>query len=281
MFNPLSLSSLKIEMYQEFENSELQILSTGTAFFYNYDEYVYLITNRHNVTGKSPNNDCISKNGGLPRGLKLFLHKKIFNEKGSFIIEWEVEKLNLYKLISDEFFPIWFDHPVHGAIVDVVAIPFCSLDSFKLRNISNEIINKIESSMIVDFDFYAGMDAFILGYPLALTGGGNFPIWKRGTIATEYIVNIDNLPKYYIDTATTKEGMSGSPIFIQSNGITYPKGQYNFGDALLGNCYAFGGIYSGRYRVNDKMADLAIVWKKQAIDEIIKAAKISHHKYWG
>ncbi|MFH4113730.1 hypothetical protein WAI92_21810, partial [Acinetobacter baumannii] len=83
-------------------------------------------------------------------------------------------------------------------------------------------------------------DAFILGYPLKLTGGGNFPIWKRGTIATEYIVNLDYLPKYYIDTATTKSGMSGSPVFIQSTGITYPKGKEEIGNGLLGNCYKFG-----------------------------------------
>ncbi|MDP1057560.1 hypothetical protein Q6324_28970, partial [Klebsiella pneumoniae] len=55
-----------------------------------------------------------------------------------------------------------------------------------------------------DFDIKAGMDAFLIGYPLGMVAGGNLPIWKRGSVASEHDVNIDKLPKYFIDTATTK-----------------------------------------------------------------------------
>ena len=277
MFNPLSLSAFKIELLRNTD-----ILSTATACLYSYDQKVYLITNRHNVTGKYPNDKCISPTGALPDRMKLFFHKKKFNQHGHYIIEWIENYLDLYSFENKQYIPNWYEHPVHGQAVDIVAIPLeGDIFSIKEQGISNEIINSIKSPMIVDFHIFAGMDAFILGYPLKLTGGGHFPIWKRGTIATEYIVNLDYLPKYYVDTATTKSGMSGSPVFIQSTGITYPKGKEEMGNGLLGNCYKFGGIYSGRYKVNNEMADLAIIWKPEAIDEILATQQISSYKYYG
>ena len=93
MFNPLSLSSFKIELLRNTD-----ILSTATACLYSYDQKVYLITNRHNVTGKDPNDKCISPTGALPDRIKLFFHKKIFNEHGHYIIEWIENYLDLLGL---------------------------------------------------------------------------------------------------------------------------------------------------------------------------------------
>jgi hypothetical protein len=69
-----------------------------------------------------------------------------------------------------------------------------------------------------------GMDVFVLGYPRGISGGGRFPLWKRGSIASEPDVNIDNLPMMYIDTAT-REGMSRAPVYAQEVGFWAPGGK--------------------------------------------------------
>lgn len=114
---------------------------------------------------------------------------------------------------------------------------------------------------------------------------GNLPIWKRGSVASEHDVNIDKLPKYFIDTATTKTGMSGSAVFIKSNGFTFPKGKENIDDMIMSQCYTFGGVYSGRSQLihsgSSIYPDLAIVWKESAIIEIIEGKHKSKHVYYG
>ncbi|MBF9259431.1 hypothetical protein I0P12_18665, partial [Acinetobacter baumannii] len=69
-----------------------------------------------------------------------------------------------------------------------------------------------------------------------------------------------------IDTATTKTGMSGSAVFIKSNGFTFPKGKENIDDMIMSQCYTFGGVYSGRSQLihsgSSIYPDLAIVWKE-------------------
>jgi prophage maintenance system killer protein len=60
---------------------------------------------------------------------------------------------------------------------------------------------------------------------------------EKSSVASEHDVNIEKLPKYFIDTATTKTGMSGSAVFIKSNGFTFPKGKENIDDMIMSQCY--------------------------------------------
>ena len=53
-------------------------------------------------------------------------------------------------------------------------------------------------------------------------GGAMFPIWKRGSIASEPEIPIDGKPMFYIDTAT-RQGMSGAPVFAQTSGFWGPR----------------------------------------------------------
>ena len=54
-----------------------------------------------------------------------------------------------------------------------------------------------------------GMDVFILGYPFG-SGPPAFPVWKRGSIASEPDLVKTTNGYYLIDTAS-RPGMSGSP----------------------------------------------------------------------
>lgn len=288
MINNFSLSSFKIEMVgKNYETDTDLVLSTGTAFLYNFNDKIYLITNWHNVTGKNPlTNKTLSSNSSLPHSLNLFFHNSVILENGDSAVTWEkVLRLALYEKEDEEYSPIWFEHPEHGSKVDVIAISFDeTIQSLKDQGIAVIPVNSHDLDL-VDFHILTGMDAFLLGYPLGLVGGGQLPIWKRGSVASEFIVDIDKLPKYFIDTATTKTGMSGSPVFIKSHGFTMPIGKTEMKDMIMSACFRFGGIYSGRTQIQQDQEniypDLAIVWKESAIIEILEKQEKSTYNFYG
>lgn len=288
MINNFSLASFKIEMVgKNYDTNTDLVLSTGTAFLYDFNDKIYLITNWHNVTGKnSLTKQTLSGKSSLPHSLNLFFHNSETMENGVPAVTWQKTfRLELYEKIDGEYFPIWYEHPEHGSIVDVIAIPFDeTIQSLKDQGIAVIPVNSHELGL-VNFYIYTGMDAFLLGYPLGLVGGGQLPIWKRGSVASEFIVDIDKLPKYFIDTATTKTGMSGSPVFIKSHGFTMPIGKTEMRDMIMSACFTFGGIYSGRTQIQhdqeNKYPDLAIVWKESAIIEIIEKKEKSTYKFYG
>ena len=76
----------------------------------------------------------------------------------------------------------------------------------------------------------------------------------------------------YIDTAT-REGMSGAPIYAQESGFWAPEGKKLPEDGVFGKGHRFIGIYSGRVGNDPFFAELGIVWKEEAIQEIIAAAR--------
>jgi hypothetical protein len=112
---------------------------------------------------------------------------------------------------------------------------------------------------------------YVLGYPYDINGGKELPIWKRGSIATEPSINIDNLPKILIDTAT-RPGMSGSPVIYRRSGIIYKDDSMELSkDTIIGTISGFLGVYSGRINAKDTLeAQLGIVWKEEVIEEILK-----------
>jgi hypothetical protein len=120
------------------------------------------------------------------------------------------------------------------------------------------------------FDVEIGDDVFVLGYPYAITGGGNFPVWKRGSIATEPDIDYEDSPKFYINTAS-RPGMSGSPVISRRIGIHGTENGKIVGTTRIGELRNFLGIYSGRViGYTDFEAQLGIVWKKRVIEEIIE-----------
>lgn len=154
--------------------------------------------------------------------------------------------------------PIWLEHAYHHNKIDVVAIPICIPVWGEVTTIDE--VNTARMRLRV------ATDVFILGYPKGISGG-EFPIWKRASIATEPYIQLDALPKMLVDTAT-REGMSGAPVIaVARRGVLEPEA------GLAGNwdpgC-RFVGVYSGRLGHGELEAQLGIVWKAQAVDEIVQ-----------
>ncbi len=158
-----------------------ELLSTATCFFVRRDNELFLLTNWHVVTGlNSQNRECLDEHGRIPN--KLSAH--IFTDEE--YINWSEFEIELY---TEDEKPVWLEHPLHKRIVDVIAI--------KVTIPENQIVTPLEE-MIEPFnentEIRISEDVFILGFPFSIKYGGNFPIWKRASIASEPSVDIDELP---------------------------------------------------------------------------------------
>ncbi len=133
--------------------------------------------------------------GGRPDQMGIILRDRT---KMPFL-EWLGFKIDLYK---DEM-PDWLVHPIHKEKVDVVAL------ELEIKGEFSGILKPINNIDFQEFKVEVSDDVFILGFPYTIKGGGYFPIWKKGSVATEPDIDLDSLPKFYVDTAS-KKGMSGA-----------------------------------------------------------------------
>jgi hypothetical protein len=235
------------------------VLSSGTGFIYERNGASYLITNWHNVTGRNPlDGTCLSGTLAVPDMVSTLFRTK---ENAGACLR---EHLRLYK---DEEMqePLWLCHPVHGRVIDVVAIPLPLeiVDRYQIFP-----INKIKFD--TSFGVEVADDAFVVGYPFSEVTQFQFPIWKRASVASEPDVDLEQLPKLLIDTAT-RSGLSGSPVVMQRVGIHGASGGNLTGTEIIGRIRNFIGVYSGRIGADESKAQLGVVWKARVIDEIIDA----------
>lgn len=234
-----------------------EVLAHGTGFVYQKMQGYYLITNWHNVSGRHPKTHrLLSRHGGVPNVICTYFRSKE-NPGNSFR-----EMIPLY---ADEEMqqPLWIEHPVHKSKVDVVAI---SLPETFTAKYAMYPVNGIKFES--EFKEEIADEAFIVGYPFAKSQYIELPIWKRASIASEPDVNIDQLPMMHIDTAT-RPGLSGSPVIMQRVGIHGMTDGVVTPDTSIGRIRNFIGVYSGRIGTNELKAQLGIVWKARAIEEIL------------
>lgn len=248
-----------------------QELAKATAFHYSHAGGDFLVTCWHNVTGREPGTgECKSPTAGIPDRLKVSLPYKLGESKdettGEGIARYAWKDINLPLYLDERHKePAWLEHPEHRHRVDVVVLHISNL---KETGSVSRFIN--EASLVTgDLEFVPGMDVFVLGFPQGMTAGGRFPIWKRGSLASEHGIDLSGLPMVYIDTATRK-GMSGAPVIASTSGIWRNKKSHRETELLFESVDRFLGVYSGRVGDDTFQAQLGIVWKESAIIEIIE-----------
>ena len=121
-------------------------------------------------------------------------------------------------------------------------------------------------------------DVFVIGYPMGLSGGGSvLPLYKRGSIATEPLVNHNGLPRLLIDCRTDK-GMSGSPVVFRRSGPWSPNGKLD-DETHFETVENFLGVYAGRLidptangdaKESDRISEIGVVWKRSALDALVE-----------
>lgn len=267
-----SLTTHYLHMHSYATDKEM---ATGTGFVYEFENKFYLITNGHNVTGVNPEQTRrLDIYAAFPG--KITTRARVLIEEENIVLGiTEHFHINLYE---DEDFhcPNWYIHPDKGYLVDVVAIPLADPDKIP-KNIKLFPINKI--SFDSEFPPRVADEVFILGYPFNITGQLELPIWKKGSIASEPYIDIDQLPKIFVDTAS-RSGMSGSPVIMQRSGIHGFNDISSTGKEILGTITNFVGVYSGRIGAEDEFkAQLGIIWKEKVILEILNAKRKSDIKF--
>lgn len=255
LIDKLSVVSVFIEMY--FNETKLAI---GTAFFTERNNEKFLVTNWHNLSGRN----SITKepldniNLAIPNKIRVYHHD--LKDLGNVIYQ-------NYNLQNKDGQSLWFEHPIHTNKIDVAILPI--LTKIDIYTIELAIL---ESDPYDAWPIEVGEKLYVLGYPFGITASAYFPIWKAATIASEPNINIEELPKFYIDTAT-KKGMSGS-IVIQKERRAVA--MMNKGQITSRFRVNFLGVYSGRVLEpkNEFDTQIGIVWKENCINEIIEGKKL-------
>lgn len=270
------------------------LCSTGTAFFYAKDDKWYLVTNKHNFTGKHAFTDEAITHGRLPTHIEILISTFIGPPPYNAQTRFSTSPLRVD--IYQDYQPAWYEHPSHK-VCDVVAPPLERPHS--CANFMHNAANLIDSTQI---PLKPGGTAFVIGFPRSLSIGFGLPLWKSGYIASEpfYDVKVGRdfspsgftggtqVPAFFIDTQT-REGMSGSPFFSSYSGTWDTSDPYRQIDpaesgffesndiVLAATAMEFIGCYSGRVGPKEEGAALGLCWRKEVIDEIcVNRMKAQH-----
>lgn len=232
-------------------------LAAATGFIWKRRDRFYLITNWHVVSALDHFTKAhLSEGGSRPDKLRCHFLVRVG--------QYEREVIDV-RIRDEDDQPLWLVHPAQELrAIDIVAVP---LDGDDLKTgITLLPVNELAPGRIA---IMIGMDVFILGYPFGSKPPA-FPVWKRGSIASEPDLVRLSGGYYLVDTAS-RPGMSGSPVILrswsnhilESNMWTSTNDQRPI-DRII-------GVYSGRLKPED--AQVGMVWHVEYIDEIIDGGK--------
>lgn len=231
-----------------------QPLSTGTGFVVRGGSSTFLLTNRHNVTGRrNDSGELLSKTGGVPDNVLIYHH--LSGRLGA----WEGR---IEALFTEDGSPLWREHPLYGSRADVVALP--------LTNIKGVDLYSYELTEEPRIAIAPGDVVSVVGFPFGMSTGGLLPIWATGFIASEPQVNINesDLPIFYID-CRSRQGQSGSAVIAHRSGgmVAMENGS---AAVFEGPVTRLLGIYSGRVNAE---SDIGIVWRTAALHGLVEDSR--------
>lgn len=254
-----SLTTVPIECF--FNQTSL---GHATSFVWKHDDdRHFLITNWHVVTGRDQMTGAFLKShAGRPNTIRA-----LFNFRSHVFDKQPVD----ITIRDKDDRPQWLIHPAYGRGVDIVAIPLPYTGNEPTINLYP--INIFSAAGLIA---KISMEVFILGYPFGLEPPG-FPIWKRGSIASE--PDLAKLGHHYflVDTAS-RPGMSGAPVIRRSWQNHMVDSNYVADNSRVAT--KFLGVYSGRRLARDRSdTQLGIVWPESYIREILIGRRLDDDSF--
>lgn len=251
-----SLCACPLEM--QFGDTKLGV---GSGFFYRHNGTPYLITNWHNVMGRDPST-------GLARAADSVVPDRI-SAVFSPITDLGAVRPSEGRKLETPLDGEWLMHQ-EGQKIDIAALPLVDEeigDGSKFPCV-NDVAHEQNAHIEV------GQEIFILGFPRGLRPTFHFPIWKRGSIATEPRILPNGEPWLLVDAAS-REGMSGSLVLASAmsvednDALAQPFGLQTPINLRLGK--AIVGVYSGRVGSADAFeAALGKFWLISAVEEMLE-----------
>jgi hypothetical protein len=118
---------------------------------------------------------------------------------------------------------------------------------------------------------HVGMECAIVGYPTNHFGNLMMPVWRRGSIASEPLLPVDDKPMFLLDAATSP-GFSGAPVFRRHFGPLpqqQPDGSINIlADRVMTT--SFVGIYAGRLQHPHYGGEVPFVFYANRVPEMFE-----------
>ena len=255
--------------------------SLGTAFFYECDGEMFIITNWHNLTGKHPHTGEPLHPERSPLYIRAkwpVVDGKKTHPEGAQVMHFEAQKIE----IEDDDGVIWFEHPRLGSVCDVVAIPVQKPTNWPSS--VHMAANKIDETPIpID----PGLKVIVIGFPQGLSTGPGLPVMKTGFLSSMpgYDVRLGGefseiggmkggvqVPAMLLDVHTI-QGMSGSPVFGEYTGFWNPDDSSTnevTDNSMIGTSRVFLGCYSSRVAGLEERSGLGICHQTNAIEEICR-----------
>lgn len=238
--------------------------SIGTGFLYfSYEhEATLLITNYHCLSGLDLWNSPIGS--FTPNVIDVGLTMDEPTEDPKYFRRREITLR--YPLLDDEEKPLFYHLPKDAAgriPADIAMLPI-SLEDSNLGEKGAHVNARYVASFgfHLDHDLSLGEDCFIIGYPRGLSGDGRTPIWKRATIASEPNNTYKGDLVFLVDTAT-REGMSGSPVFlVRREAALSDRNRRGIDEEKKEKLI---GVYSGRIGADELGVQLGIVWSVEML----------------
>ena len=257
--DPLSPSVTPIELI-----SDGKTFGHGTGFIWKFEDRIFLVTNWHNLSGQNPfDGSHLNEGGRVPDAIRIYVTAQSSTSQN--LQQYPIQ-LPLYEAFHE---PLWIQHPHFFELrVDIAIIELTSASG--LPDPADCLaLNRYEEKP--KLFSHVGSDVFIVGYPFFEFGDLlNFPIWKRGSIASEPLVGWKKRPIFLIDSAS-RPGMSGSPVVRKIFGpAPTPKdGGYEIkADNVM--TQEFVGIYSGHLTTKNEGVTIGFAWYGNLVQEILQ-----------
>jgi hypothetical protein len=236
----------------------------ATGFFWRRVDKVFLVTNWHVVAGRNIfDGKNLDSQSWMPESILLRYFEKIGEPDATGLRSNLIPSIKV-PLYEDFHSPFWLQHPLTFEWnIDIVAIEIRLPDNNNVRCVNDSVYPK-------HFHF-TGNDVFVVGHALPERTNAYpvpFPLWKRGSIASDLNVPWNMRPAFLIDSRTSP-GMSGSPVFSRIFGpVALADKTINY-ESIVST--EFMGVYAGRVFDDENTASLGLVWHRHLIDEILDA----------
>jgi hypothetical protein len=257
--DPINMAVTRLRLLNK--DSEL---GHATGFFFNVRKNGasahYLVTNWHVLSGRStvPPYRALHRKGVPDRIVaSLLLKTSPRGHEGALVFQ-EVF-IPLYRGSS----PLWRQHAL-GPGIDIGVIDLGDLTA------PYQVCGITDHANTHDMAVQIAADVCILGYPHGFAHFLQNPIWKSGTIASEPHQEERGEPPRFMIDATTRTGMSGSPVILRA------KTHYLAESGRViekPGAMRFIGVYAGRpSRTADagETTEIGFVYKSGALAEIIQ-----------
>ncbi|PJE27168.1 S1 family peptidase [Pseudooceanicola marinus] len=219
----------------------------------------FLVTARHCLSGRDAfHDDPMDRNLFEPHKIRVF--PSLRDERGN------VRRTTADIILrDDDNTPQWLEDPEFRAFrtdIACVEIP---------ENIQNNFVTVEEGYSEPALFTHTGSSCFVVGFPSKNFADPYFPIWRRGAIASEPRIPIDNKPIFLID-AMTSPGMSGSLVVQREFGpaaLRQPDGSLST-NAMAVVTTKVIGVYGGRVANSDALGDIGYCWYENRIRSIAR-----------